>query len=656
MAARKKKTTASKKSPARGRKNSKSSFPSREAGGVLLMGLAVFVGLSLFSWQEPTPGILGIGEELGENLAGPAGAVAAGALLGLLGWGAWVLPPLLLLIATRLFKKAPAPLGAGPVIGIPLLIVLSAPLLAMASLPMPRPLPAGPGGELGLLGAALLEENVGIWGGLALLIPAWLAAFLMTTGLSLSSLFARSETTPSKPAAPPKAKPEPEPEPAPQEEAAVEPEPEPDPEPEPEPAVTNQPPRPAQVIPDIELPPLTLLKEAPPADETSEEALQAEARRLEEALAAYGVKATVSGMTAGPVVTTFELDPPPGLKASKVTGLAGDLAREMGAAAIRVVENVPGKNAIGIEVPNQEQATVYLRQVLESPDFKQNEKTLTAALGVDIQGAPVGADLAKMPHLLVAGTTGSGKSVAMNAMICSLLLRRQPSETQFLMVDPKMLELSGYDGIPHLRAPVVTDMKKAAGLLAWAVAEMEERYRFMAEAGVKNLADFNARIDGLKEKGLTRAVIEVDPATGGPVGSAADRPRALLGKEPYIVVVVDELADLMIQAGDEVEPLLARLGQMARAAGLHLVLATQRPSVDVLTGVIKANFPTRLAFQVSSKVDSRTILDGQGAESLLGRGDGLYRPPGTATLRRIHAPFLSDDEIAGIVGRLRKAG
>ncbi|MBF0383143.1 MAG: DNA translocase FtsK 4TM domain-containing protein [Magnetococcales bacterium] len=408
---------------------------------------------------------------------------------------------------------------------------------------------------------------------------------------------------------------------------------------------------------DMPLPSLDMLTEPPLTRQgPSQDELSTMARLLEQKLADFKIKGQIVDVMPGPVVTTFELDPAPGLRASKVVTISDDLARSISAESVRVVGNVPGKTVIGIELPNEIRATVYLREVLQSEGFKKFNHPLAVALGSDINGVPFSANLAKMPHLLVAGTTGSGKSVAVNAMICSILFNARPHEVRFLMIDPKMLELSIYEGIPHLLAPVVTDVHKAANLLKWAVAEMEERYRLMSELGVRNLVGFNEKIDRCIESGeqpTRRVKVGFDPETGAPVEQEEPIP---LEKKPLIVIVIDELADLMIQVGKEVEPAIARLAQMARAAGLHLVIATQRPSVDVITGLIKANFPTRLAFQVSSKIDSRTILDSMGAERLLGMGDGLYLPPGTSLLKRIHAPFVSDEEVNDLVKYLKTTG
>jgi DNA segregation ATPase FtsK/SpoIIIE-like protein len=412
------------------------------------------------------------------------------------------------------------------------------------------------------------------------------------------------------------------------------------------------------VVEEPALPPFSILVDAGPQRHAgpAREALQQIARTLEQKLADFKIKGQIVDVLPGPVVTTFELDLAPGVRAAKVIGLSDDLARSISVPSVRVVGNVPGKTVIGIEIPNEVRQTVYLKEILTSETFRKINSPLAVALGSDIFGNPVVGNLAKMPHLLVAGTTGSGKSVAVNAMICSILFTATPKQVRFLMVDPKMLELSIYEGIQHLLAPVVTDVGKAANLLKWAVSEMENRYRLMSELGVRNLAGYNERIlqcIDQDEQPMRRVKIGFDPETGRPVEQEEPIP---LDTKPLIVIVIDELADLMIQVGKEVEPAIARLAQMARAAGLHLVLATQRPSVDVITGLIKANFPTRLAFQVSSKIDSRTILDAMGADRLLGMGDGLFLPPGTSHLQRIHAPFVSDREVHDLVKYLRSTG
>ena len=405
-----------------------------------------------------------------------------------------------------------------------------------------------------------------------------------------------------------------------------------------------------------DMPPLTLLTEAkrslvplmPP------EVLEQNARLLENVLDDFGVRGEIVNVRPGPVVTLYELEPAPGIKSSRVVGLADDIARSMSAISARVAV-VPGRNAIGIELPNQKRETVYLREMLASDAFTQTEMKLALCLGKNIGGDPVVAELSRMPHVLVAGTTGSGKSVAINTMILSLLYRLKPEECRLIMVDPKMLELSVYDGIPHLLTPVVTDPKKAVLALKWAVREMEERYKKMAKLGVRNIDGFNARISEARAKGeeISRTVqTGFDRETGEAIYETESMSLESL---PYIVVIVDEMADLMMVAGKDIEGAVQRLAQMARAAGIHVILATQRPSVDVITGTIKANFPTRISFQVTSKIDSRTILGEQGAEQLLGQGDMLYMMGG-GRISRVHGPFVSDAEVERVVAHLKSQG
>ncbi len=408
--------------------------------------------------------------------------------------------------------------------------------------------------------------------------------------------------------------------------------------------------------PAYERPPLSLLTNPVeiPRLQLSDEALEENARMLESVLDDYGVKGEIVSVRPGPVVTMYELEPAPGLKASRVIGLADDIARSMSALSARV-STVPGRSVIGIELPNAHREKVVLREILSARDFGDSNLRLPLALGKDIGGDPVVANLAKMPHLLIAGTTGSGKSVAINTMILSLLYKLSPEECRLIMIDPKMLELSVYDGIPHLLSPVVTDPKKAVVALKWVVAEMEERYRKMSKMGVRNIEGFNGRVREALAKGeMFKRTIQTgfDEDTGEPVFETEEfAPVAL----PYIVVIVDEMADLMIVAGKEIEACIQRLAQMARASGIHLIMATQRPSVDVITGTIKANFPTRISFQVTSKIDSRTILGEMGAEQLLGMGDMLYMAGG-GRVSRIHGPFVSDEEVEEIVRHLKSFG
>jgi len=406
----------------------------------------------------------------------------------------------------------------------------------------------------------------------------------------------------------------------------------------------------------FELPPLNLLASPDTIERhvLSDEALEENARMLEAVLDDYGVKGEIVSVRPGPVVTMYELEPAPGLKASRVIGLSDDIARSMSALSARV-STVPGRSVIGIELPNDKREMVAFREILSSREYESSNRKLPLALGKDIGGDPIVANLAKMPHLLIAGTTGSGKSVAINTMILSLLYKLTPEECRLIMIDPKMLELSVYDGIPHLLSPVVTDPKKAVVALKWTVGEMEDRYRKMSKMGVRNIDGYNSRVEDALAKGETfsRTVqTGFDDETGEPVFETEE---IIPEKMPYIVVVVDEMADLMMVAGKEIEACIQRLAQMARASGIHIIMATQRPSVDVITGTIKANFPTRISFQVTSKVDSRTILGEMGAEQLLGMGDMLYMAGG-AKITRCHGPFVSDEEVEEIVNHLKSFG
>ena len=406
-----------------------------------------------------------------------------------------------------------------------------------------------------------------------------------------------------------------------------------------------------------ETPSTKLLQQAPRSSKSrgvSDEVLQENARELEGVLQDFGVKGEITNVRPGPVVTLYELEPAPGTKSSRVIGLADDIARSMSAVATRVAV-VPGRNAIGIELPNDRREIVMLREMIESADFQEADLKLALALGKNIGGEPIVVDLSRMPHLLIAGTTGSGKSVGINTMILSLLYRLSPEQCKFIMIDPKMLELSVYDGIPHLLAPVVTDPKKAVVALKWTVREMEERYKRMSKLGVRDIKGYNSRILHAEAKGevLTRTVqTGFDRATGRAIYEQEEMDYDTM---PYIVVIVDEMADLMMVAGKDIEAAVQRLAQMARAAGIHLITATQRPSVDVITGTIKANFPTRVSFQVTSKIDSRTILGEQGAEQLLGQGDMLYMAGG-GRIMRVHGPFVADEEVEKVVRHLKKQG
>jgi S-DNA-T family DNA segregation ATPase FtsK/SpoIIIE len=405
------------------------------------------------------------------------------------------------------------------------------------------------------------------------------------------------------------------------------------------------------------LPTLQLLDAADHANKKgySTETLTAMSRLLELKLADFGVSAEVVAVLPGPVITRFEIQPAAGTKASKISNLAKDLARSLAVISVRVVEVIPGKSVIGIEIPNEDREVVNFREVLSSRAYEEAKSPITLALGRDISGEPVVADLAKMPHLLVAGTTGSGKSVGVNAMLLSILYKATPADVRLLMIDPKMLELSVYEGIPHLLAPVITDMKDAASGLRWCVAEMERRYKLMAALGVRNLAGFNRKVADAAQAGEPILDPFFKPEESYQAGEAMAKAPPLQPL-PMIVVVIDEFADMMMIVGKKVEELIARIAQKARAAGIHLILATQRPSVDVITGLIKANIPTRIAFQVSSRIDSRTILDQGGAEQLLGHGDMLYMPPGSGLPIRVHGAFVSDDEVHRTVAFWRRRG
>jgi DNA segregation ATPase FtsK/SpoIIIE, S-DNA-T family len=405
-----------------------------------------------------------------------------------------------------------------------------------------------------------------------------------------------------------------------------------------------------------ELPALSLLDEPAPREATySEEGLEAMSRLVELKLRDFGVEVEVVAVQPGPVVTRYELRPAPGVKVNQISNLSKDLARALSAISVRVVEVIPGKSVVGLEIPNEKREIVTLGEIIKSKPYDDVTSPLALALGKDISGVPVVADLARMPHLLIAGTTGSGKSVGINAMVLSLVYKATPEHVRLIMIDPKMLELSVYEGIPHLLSPVVTDMKQAANALRWCVVEMERRYQLMSALGVRNIGGFNRKVKDAADEGkpIKDPLLMQKIAQGVPGVVAEDVPELM--PLPFVVVIIDELADLMMIVGKKVEELIARLAQKARASGIHLILATQRPSVDVITGLIKANIPTRIAFQVSAKVDSRTILDQSGAESLLGHGDMLYLPSGTSVPTRVHGAFVSDQEVHRVVAGLKKA-
>ena len=679
--------------------------------GTALAALGGFLLVAVFSHSPLDPSWNAATGAPVSNLAGPAGAIAADLVLQLTGWagaaGALALLAWGVILILRSAKRRSAWLGLGRMIAG--LAGLSGFALAVSALPMPAnwPFAVGLGG---LLGDGLLGALTGLFGGFGAPVPGALAVGLglalavagvfFCFGVRLADLIAARDAAGLAWAtvrvwadqilgAAPRPWRKDDNEAAPRE---------PDGRAEtapaflrrraeiPAPADRIDPPAPVRKAPlsvkvakkrrarpsgreareaqgalpfiqsgSFDLPRLDLLAPAPPRTDTVDpQALQQNAELLAGVLADFGVKGEVVQVRPGPVVTLYELEPAPGVKTSRVINLADDIARSMAAVACRVAV-VPGRNAIGIELPNQDRETVFLRALLASKQFEAAKAELPLALGETIGGEPFSADLAKMPHLLIAGTTGSGKSVGVNAMILSMLYRLPPEECRLIMIDPKMLELSVYDGIPHLLSPVVTDPKKAVAALKWTVREMESRYLKMSKVGVRNMKGFNEKARGAREAGemLERTVqTGFDKETGDPIYETETiAPEAM----PYIVVVIDEMADLMMVAGKEIEGAIQRLAQMARAAGIHLIMATQRPSVDVITGTIKANFPTRISYQVTSKIDSRTILGEQGAEQLLGMGDLLFMAGG-GRIRRLHGPFVSDREVEDVAAFLKAQG
>ncbi|HYZ48029.1 MAG TPA: DNA translocase FtsK 4TM domain-containing protein [Sphingomonas sp.] len=645
-------------------------------GAIALAAAAFLLGLALVSYHPSDPALNTAAGGASQNWVGDAGAWIADLLLSLFGPAIGLLLPLILVMALRLWHdrfvgrwKRNLPLA---LLGLTLVGSALA-LFREAAVPG---LPGGLGGAVGFLGAKLFGlglaaipgEAARWWtqtgtmlviglGGLAL----W-AMSLELDELERDWLFRRRDLTddgeaprPIKVAKPPK--------PVVERRKPVEVDDRPPPVisvPDRKPGEKKPAAAPVQTSFDLRdrftLPPLDLLKPAPPSSggPLDKAALERNARLLESVLDDFHVKGQIVEVRPGPVVTMYELEPAAGIKASRVIQLADDIARNMSALSARVA-TIPGRSVIGIELPNQKREAVVLHELVGAPAFEEQGGSLPIILGKNIAGDPVIADLAPMPHLLVAGTTGSGKSVGLNAMILSLLYRLTPDQCRLIMIDPKMLELSIYDDIPHLLSPVVTEPPKAIRALRWAVEQMEERYRMMASVGVRSLASFNdkVRVAKAKSQPLGRRVqTGYDAETGQPIYEEEQLSFELL---PQIVVVVDELADLMMTAGKEVEFLIQRLAQKARAAGIHLIMATQRPSVDVITGVIKANLPTRISFQVTSKIDSRTILGEQGAEQLLGKGDMLYMPGGKQIVR-VHGPFVSDDEVRAVADHWRAQG
>jgi len=649
----------------------------REAGALLLLPLALYLLVCLFSYndQDPSWGHASTVEHA-RNFGGAVGANIANLLRYIFGLVAYCFPLLLLGLGVQVLRhrgvRTVHPWEPSLRLIGSVFFFITAPALLYLKFSDEPVLPQGVGGIIGMwVGRGLLQAFGGT-GAPLLLLAIFLIAVTLATGLSwfklmdltgqgmlkiagwfggklkeapevLAARQARAEReVVKKVEAVKQAKREP---------VRIEAPPPPPPKSE-RARVETQIPLFTGASSAGELPPLSLLDEAPPQGPGySEETLEVLSRQVELKLKDFRIEAKVVGVYPGPVITRFELEPAAGVRGSQVSSLDKDIARGLSVVSVRVVDVIPGKNVIGLEIPNAKKQVVYLSEILRSEKYDLTKSPLALALGKDIAGRPVVADLAKMPHLLVAGTTGSGKSVAVNAMVLSLLYKASAKDVRMIMIDPKMLELSVYEGIPHLLAPVVTDMKEAANALRWCVAEMERRYKLMAAVGVRNLAGFNKKVKDAENAGqpLLDPLFRPNPE----MPNLAAEPLEPL---PYIVVIIDEFADMMMIVGKKVEELIARLAQKARAAGVHLVLATQRPSVDVITGLIKANIPTRIAFQVSSKIDSRTILDQSGAETLLGHGDMLYLPPGTATPERVHGAFVDDHEVHNVVAWLRAQG
>ena len=640
--------------------------------------LMVFLVMALWGFQRSDPGWSNaVGAGALQNPAGRLGAWVADVLLYVFGLSAWWWVVLLGMWVWWGFRRLHSGQKSSPpwfavVPGFLVLLLASCALEALRFYTSGTELPLAPGGVLGLEGSRWLASNLGFTGATLFLLAtlalawsvfsgmSWLWAF-EKLGLILETLFllvhGRIDAWRDRRIGKEMAQ---------QREVVVEEEKRREELHEP---ILIETPAPVEVpvskkaekrvdrekqallFPEAivggTLPPLHLLDPAPAATETiSPETLEYTSRLIERKLADFGVQVKVVAALPGPVVTRYEIEPAVGVKGAQIVNLARDLARALALVAIRVVETVPGKSCMALELPNPKRQIVKLTEIISSQPYNNMASPLTACLGKDIGGLPVVIDLAKTPHLLVAGTTGSGKSVGVNAMILSMLYKAEPEQVRLIMVDPKMLELSIYEGIPHLLAPVVTDMKQASNALHWCVTEMEKRYKLMAAMGVRNIAGLNSKIKEAEKKG------EHLP---NPLSLTPEAPEPLK-TVPYIVVIIDELADLMMVVGKKVEEQIARLAQKARASGIHLVLATQRPSVDVITGLIKANIPTRIAFQVSSKIDSRTILDQMGAEALLGMGDMLYLAPGTGYPTRVHGAFVSDDEVHRVVEHLKTTG
>ena len=633
----------------------------KEIIGILLFFLVVFSLISLLSYHHTDPSIHNTGGgAMVHNLFGTLGAHVAGALVGLFGLGAFWVPVLLLLASIHFFSSQSKKTIAHITTGGTLLLLTTGCLLAFKQNDYDLfGSTFSAGGIIGLPLKDFLIQYANMTGGLIIVGIAWLIGFILTTGFSLVAFYNRCNAAvvrffsrmreirvkrrerrskAKKRVRTLKAKAK---EQVPEIEIKAPP--------------VRKPPK--KVVPpkqkmfdfmrsegDFESPSISLLEDPEERPQSvNSESLRMQSKLLEKKLEDFGVNGQVVAVTPGPVITTFEYAPAAGVKINKIVNLSDDLALALRAISVRIVAPIPGKAAIGIEVPNTDRETVRFKEIVASDSFEKSKSKLTLCLGKDIVGNPVAAAMDKMPHLLIAGATGAGKSVALNTMICSIIFKARPDEVKLIMVDPKRIELSAYDGIPHLIVPVVTDAKKATNALFWAVKEMERRYELLSEKKTRHITQYNQKL--LKE-------LKESPAKKGQkeTEEGAEQAEPL----PFIVIIIDELADLMMVASRDVEVALTRLAQMARAAGIHLILATQRPSVDVLTGIIKANFPTRLTFQVSSKTDSRTIIDTNGAENLLGMGDMLFLPPGTGRLQRIHGAYISETELSRIIDHLKK--
>jgi S-DNA-T family DNA segregation ATPase FtsK/SpoIIIE len=651
----------------------------REAWVIILAGLGIFLFVALASYNSQDPGWSYWGSAAAiHNFAGRSGAWVADILLSLLGYLAYFMPLALLVqawltLASTTYKFSALSLALR-LLGVLLILLAGTSLLALHTALSAVKLPFGAGGIVGLEISRLTVNAFNLTGSRILLVAALLVGltfFIQFSWLKLMDLLGKGclklltisyqrlllkgwlqvikwltrSTRPKLTKTTELVKQQ-----LPQLPAVIKPKA--SKQPNKSGNSDTQPKLLAVKSSHGQLPPVDLLDQATTQQKSgfSKDTLTAMARLLEEKLQDFGIQVKVMDILPGPVITRFEVHPAPGIKVSRISNLSKDLARSLSVVSLRVVEVIPGKPVVGIEIPNQHREMVHLTELITADQYQQADSLLTLALGKDIEGVPVAVDLAKMPHLLVAGTTGSGKSVGVNAMLVSLLYKATPEQLRLIMIDPKMLELSVYDNIPHLLAPVVVDMKEAANALRWCVAEMERRYRLMAALGVRNLAGLNTKVSQAIAAGKPLIDPLANPET------TKDEEKPVLTTLPYIVVVIDEFADMMMIVGKKVEELIARIAQKARAAGIHLILATQRPSVDVITGLIKANVPTRIGFQVSSKIDSRTILDQAGAEQLLGHGDMLYLPPGQPIPVRVHGAFVSDDEVHRVADYWRQQG